>query len=114
MISKVGHKFPSGVGFRRAFIAFSVLDENGKMLWASGRTNGAGVIVDESGAPLDGELWWKDDCSARINPGERAHQPHYQKITRQNQAQIYQELVSTPAEGRRADLRRRAPSRPAS
>jgi hypothetical protein len=92
----VGHKFPSGVGFRRAFIAFSVLDQNGETLWASDRTNGAGVIVDEHGEPIDSELWWKDDCSARIRPGERPHQPYFQSISRQNQAQIYQELVSTP------------------
>ena len=47
--NKVGHKFPSGVGFRRAFIEFEVLDAKGKPLWASGRTNGAGVIVDDEG-----------------------------------------------------------------
>ena len=47
VINRVGHKFPSGVGFRRAFVEFSVLDANNKVLWASGRTNGAGVIVDE-------------------------------------------------------------------
>ncbi|TIR48047.1 MAG: hypothetical protein E5X53_31320 [Mesorhizobium sp.] len=92
----VGHKFPSGVGFRRAFIAFTVLDQNGETVWASGRTNAAGVIVDEGGAPLDGELWWKDDCTGYVRPGERPHQPHYQEITKQGQAQIYQELASTP------------------
>ena len=94
--SKTGHKFPSGVGFRRAFIEFDVLDENGNVLWASGRTNGAGLIVDGKGAPVAGELWWKEDCSGRINPGTRPHQPHYQVITREDQAQIYQELVSAP------------------
>ena len=94
--SMVGHKFPSGVGFRRAFVAFSVLDQNGETLWASGRTNAAGVIVDEHDGPIDGELWWKDDCSGRLRPGERPHQPHYQTIGRQDQAQIYQELVSAP------------------
>ena len=94
--SLTGHKFPSGVGFRRAFVAFSVLDQNGETLWESGRTNAAGVLVDEGGTPLDGELWWKDDCSGYARPGERPHQPHYQEISRQDQAQIYQELVSTP------------------
>ena len=33
-----GHKFPSGVGFRRAFLTFEVLDANGDDLWVSGRT----------------------------------------------------------------------------
>jgi hypothetical protein len=94
--NRVGHKFPSGVGFRRAFLQFSVLDKDNKVLWASGRTNGAGVLIDEKGAPIVGEFWWKQDCSARIDPDARLHQPHYQVITRQDQAQIYQELVSTP------------------
>jgi hypothetical protein len=33
VVSRVGHKFPSGVGFRRAFIEFSVLDVDKKVLW---------------------------------------------------------------------------------
>ena len=40
-----GHGFPSGVGFRRAFLTFEVLDAAGKVIWASGRTNSAGAIV---------------------------------------------------------------------
>jgi cytochrome c551/c552 len=97
--SKVGHKFPSGVGFRRAFVQFSVLDANNTVLWSSGRTDDAGVLIDEKGSPIDGELWWAQDCSRRIDPDKRIHQPHYQTITRQNQTQIYQELVSAPPEG---------------
>lgn len=92
--NKTGHKFPSGVGFRRAFIEFQILDKDGKALWASGRTNTVGAIIDESGHPVDGEVWWKDDCSARLDP--LRHQPHREVITRQDQAQIYQELVSSP------------------
>src|SRR6185436_5972011 len=98
VVSKVGHKFPSGVGFRRAFVQFSVLDVNNKVLWSSGRTDGAGVLIDQNGEPIAGELWWTKDCSQRIDPQARIHQPHYREITRQNQAQIYQELVSTPAD----------------
>jgi len=56
------------------------------------------VIVDEKATPIAGELWWKNDCSARIAPEQRLHQPHYQVITRQDQAQIYQELVAAPPE----------------
>jgi hypothetical protein len=98
VINRVGHKFPSGVGFRRAFIQFSVLDVNNKVLWSSGRTNEVGVIVDggKTPQPVAGELWWKSDCSARIDPQARIHQPHYQEITRQDQVQIYQELVAAP------------------
>jgi hypothetical protein len=102
--SATGHKFPSGVGFRRAFVGFRVLDQNGDALWESGRTNAAGVIVDDKGEPIDGELWWKDDCSAHLEPGERPHQPHFEEIASQSQAQIYQELVSTPPEGAAAPI----------
>ncbi|MBZ6078420.1 cytochrome P460 family protein [Microvirga puerhi] len=92
--NKAGHKFPSGVGFRRAFVEFQVLDRDGATLWSSGRTNTIGALIDEKGEPIDGEVWWSSDCSVRKNP--LAHQPHYQVITQQNQAQIYQELVSSP------------------
>jgi hypothetical protein len=93
-----GHKFPSGVAFRRAFIEFSVLDARDRVLWSSGRTNGVGVIIDDKGAPIAGELRWRTDCSARINPAARAHQPHFQTVTRQDQAQIYEELLAKPAD----------------
>lgn len=94
--NKAGHKLPSGVGFRRVFLEFQVLDQNGTTLWASGRTDASGALVDQTNTPLDGEYWWTDDCTARIQPEARLHQPHFQRITRQDQTQIYQELVSTP------------------
>jgi hypothetical protein len=90
--NKTGHKFPSGVSFRRAFIELEVLDKEGNTLWASGRTNDAGVIVDEKNQPIAGEHWWQPDCSARIPASEQRWQPHYQTITQQNQTQIYQDL----------------------
>jgi hypothetical protein len=55
------------------------------------------VIIDEKGNPIAGELWWNQDCSARVEPEKRLHQPHYQEITRQDQAQIFQELVAEPS-----------------
>ncbi len=96
--NKVGHKFPSGVSFRRAFLEFSVLDADGRVLWASGRTDGTGVIIDQNQRPIAGERFWKKDCSGRIENLD--HQPHYERITAQNQAQIYQELVVAPPPGR--------------
>jgi len=99
----VAHKFPSGVGFRRAFVEFRVLDENGATLWGSGVTNGAGVILDNghqpaSAIPIDGELWFDDQCHPV--PDRLAFQPHFDSgdraISRQDQAQIYQELVMMP------------------
>jgi hypothetical protein len=97
VVNRTGHKFPSGVSMRRAFIQFEVFDTEGKLLWSSGRTNGAGVIIDQNGNPIAGELWWESDCSARIKPLERMHQPHYEVISQQDQAQIYEELVSAPS-----------------
>ena len=47
-------------------------------------------------APVAGELWWRDDCSARLHPDRLEYQPHHQTIRRQDQAQVYQELVSAP------------------
>lgn len=95
--SQVGHKFPSGVGFRRAFLEVAVLDENGDELWVSGRTSNLGVLIDEAGKPLKGELWWKAGCEPRTAEEEKGFfQPHYEVIDSQDQAQIYQELVLNP------------------
>ena len=41
-----GHYLPTGLGFRRMFLEFLVKDSDGEILWASGRTNGLGAIVE--------------------------------------------------------------------
>lgn len=87
-----GHRFPSGVGFRRAFLEFSVLDADGNIVWASGRTNALGVVVDEQNNPLPSEFFEHDPQTS-----EQLFEPHYQTITRQDQVQIYQELTKNPA-----------------
>ena len=108
--NKTGHKFPSGVGFRRAFVDFTVSDAAGHLLWESGRTNNAGVLIDPAGNPIAGEFWWQDDCSARVNsPGKNPHQPHYRVISQQDQVQIFQELVTTPPPNAPAQCGRQAP-----
>jgi hypothetical protein len=81
--NKTGHRFPSGVAFRRAFLELLVLDVQGNVIWSSGRTNAAGVIVDAQGKPLKTEFL----------PDKNTYQPHYQVITRQDQVQIYEELT---------------------
>lgn len=82
--NKAGHHLPSGVGFRRLFIEFTVTDQDGELLWASGRTNPLGVIVEgTTDTPLATEQ----------GVGQTRFQPHYQTITRQDQVQIYQELI---------------------
>jgi hypothetical protein len=89
-----GHKFPSGVSFRRAFIEFQVHDAKGGVIWASGRSNAQGVIVDQQEQSLAGEFWWDQSCRRRL---PNAWQPHFETITSQDQAQIYQELITDAA-----------------
>jgi hypothetical protein len=92
-----GHKLPSGVGFRRAFLTFEVLDAAGNAIWVSGRAAPTGELVDAAGKPVAGEFMWKSDCRpmTAAEQNERI-QPHYELITRQDQVQIYQELVKDP------------------
>ncbi len=76
------HLQPSGVGFRRLFIEFSVLDDAGQTLWMSGRTNSVGQLVDGSGAVLPTE-----------NYPTTEYEPHYQVIQTQDQIQVYEEVA---------------------
>ncbi len=86
-----GHRFPSGVGFRRAFIELLVKDQDGKVVWASGRTNNLGVIVDGNDNVMPSEFF-SDFTDPQGN--KRQHfQPHYQVIDSQDEAQIYEELI---------------------
>ncbi len=85
-----GHNFPSGVSFRRAFVNFQVLDTTGRVLWASGNTNADGVIVDNSGTPLETEFF---------SSTQQKFQPHFwtnSPITSDKQVQIYEELEIDP------------------
>jgi len=97
--NKTGHRFPSGVGFRRAFIRFDVMDggatdartKQPKIIWSSGATNEAGFIVDGDGRILESE--YVGTNRARKGPA----QPHFwgkdHPITSSSQVQIYEELV---------------------
>ena len=78
VINKTGHKFPSGVGFRRAFIEFTAMDATGKIIWSSGRSTDKGVLIDDTGAPLATEF-------SKTN-----WQPHWRVITGSKYAQIYE------------------------
>jgi hypothetical protein len=79
-----GHKVPSGVGFRRAFVALSVFDASGGVLWKSGRTSPSGVIVNERGQPLVSEF---TSDRNQLQPNFSPQRP----IMRQDQVQIYEE-----------------------
>src|SRR6185436_19019081 len=85
-----GHSLPSGVGFRRAFLQFEVLDSGGKTLWVSGNVSKDGVIVDGAGKPLVTEFF---------SPEQQKFQTHRwsgNPITADSQVQIYEELVVDP------------------
>lgn len=90
-----GHKLPSGVSFRRALIEFQVLDAAGQPLWASGRANQAGILLNG--------LSDRDTLNSEfLRPGgpagcEGDYQPHYQTITQPCQVQIYEELSKDSA-----------------
>ena len=89
-----GHRFPSGVGFRRAFIELLVLEDRDgvdAVVWGSGRTNSLGVIVDGNGMVLPSEFFTEyTDPEGRR---QQHFQPHHQVITSQDQVQIYEELI---------------------
>ncbi|ACY14427.1 hypothetical protein [Haliangium ochraceum] len=88
-----GHNLPSGVGFRRLFIEFLVLDEAGEALWASGRTNEIGVLLaGTSERPLATEL-------EQVGADGLPFQPHHQVIADGAQAQIYEEVVQNSSYG---------------
>jgi Cytochrome P460 len=103
--NKAGHRFPSGVGFRRAFLEFRVVDnDTGKTVWCSGCTNELGVIVNGN-ERLASELFdfYKDGTkpatlgypAACDKSVPQHYQPHFftgSPITRQDQVQIYEEL----------------------
>ena len=85
--NNAGHYLPSGVGFRRVFLEVLIRDNTGKLVWASGRTN-------ELGAILDGTT---DTVLPSEHPGdfpEPVYQPHYQQIVSGDQVQIYQEVIA--------------------
>ena len=80
-----GHRLPSGVGFRRAFIEFLAVelrDGRERVVWSSGRTNEVGFIVDGEGRRLPTELFENG-----------AYQKHHEVITSDDQVQIYEELA---------------------
>jgi hypothetical protein len=90
--NKVGHRFPSGVGFRRAFLEFDVVEKAAtpggteRLLWSSGRTNELGVILGADGRPLPTEFFDKDSA------GQQQWQKHHTLITSPSQVQIYEAL----------------------
>jgi len=97
--NQVGHRFPSGVGFRRAFLEVLVLknkentaagkpEPTDEVLWASGQTNDLGLLIDERGEVLATEFFNEDAAT-----GQQAFQPHHVEITSPAQVQVYETLL---------------------
>jgi hypothetical protein len=92
--NKAGHRFPSGVGFRRAFLEFLVIEraarsgDKDRIVWSSGRTNELGVLVDDAGAPLPCEFFADDPSTDK-----QAFQPHHEVISSPQHVQIYETLL---------------------
>ncbi len=92
-----GHRLPSGVGFRRLWIEFLLIDSThgrDRVIWASGQTNGAGVLVGADGKVLPSEFFSE---VTRAGRREQAHQPHHRLISSPDQVQIYEELTQDAA-----------------
>jgi len=82
--NQAGHRFPSGVGFRRAFLELQATT-NGKAFFSSGTTNDKGQITDFDGRVLATESF-----------KEGKYQPHFSQshpIRATDQVQIYEELT---------------------
>ena len=97
--NKVGHRFPSGVGFRRAFLEFLVIeaptdeDAEERIVWASGRTNELGVLTDDQGNPLASEFFTDDPNDADGDGYHQVSQKHHEVIDSPDQVQIYETLL---------------------
>ncbi len=72
-----GHKFPTGIPGRRAWLHFMVIDGSGRIVFESGKVDKQGNI---SGNDND------------IDPHQ--YEPHYDLISRTDQVQIYETIMA--------------------
>jgi mono/diheme cytochrome c family protein len=89
VVNLTGHRFPSGVGFRRAFLDFEVRD-GATAFFVSGRPDDKGRILGPGGRVLPSEFF-----SAGPD-GHQQYQEHFDEahpIMRPDQVEIFEELV---------------------
>jgi len=94
--NKTGHRFPTGVAFRRAFLELAVVRPAAdgrpeQVVWASGRTNDLGVLVGPDGQPLPTEFFAADPKT-----GKQQYQPHHEVIDSETQAFLNSLIDSLP------------------
>jgi hypothetical protein len=94
VVNLTGHRFPSGVGFRRAVLDVELRDPSAPAsaapLFASGRMDAAGRIIGSDGLPLPSESF------ARGPDGKQRYQEHYDEahpITNGDEAEVFEELT---------------------
>lgn len=75
-----GHKLPSGFASRRAYVHFIVTDQNGNVLFESGRANADGSV---NGIATDSD--------------SQQYEPHYERITSAEQVQVYEAIMGDQA-----------------
>ncbi len=90
VLNLAGHRFPSGVGFRRAWLEVKLVNGS-RTVWASGAANAKGEIVDGAGKVLPTEYFERD---ARGNQLYQKHFDEQHPITRPDQVQIFEEIVA--------------------
>jgi hypothetical protein len=76
VVNLAGHKLPSGLPSRRAWLHLLVEDESGSVVFESGKPRGDGGIVGND-ADEDLTTW----------------EPHYDTINSQDQVQIYEPIM---------------------
>ena len=76
-----GHKFPTAYPSRRAWLEFVVRNNQGKIVFESGRVNESGQICDEQGRPIATEL------------AGGPTQPHFETISKSEHVQIYETFM---------------------
>jgi hypothetical protein len=77
IVSRAGHKFPTGFPSRRAWIHFWVTDSSGEIVFESGSAGSDGAITGND----------NDDDPA-------AFEPHYRVVEYPDQVQIYEAIMS--------------------
>jgi mono/diheme cytochrome c family protein len=93
VVNLTGHKFPSGVAFRRAFLDVAFYDKrhpDATPFFESGATDDRGRILGADGKPLPSEFFARD---AR---GRERYQEHFDEadpVTQPGQVQIFEELT---------------------
>ena len=74
--NNTGHKLPSGYPSRRVFVHFVVTDQNGEIVFESGKMNDDGSIVG-----ADGDIDFRD------------YEPHYNTIVSEDQVLIFESIM---------------------